>query len=77
MTLKLNKQTVATIKYRWDTADARNCGWYAEALSADGEFLDDSQKVWFPVEVDRFDADEESELVSALKAEFPRAHIVR
>ena len=71
MTSELNGKTVATLRYYWDDQPGATAGWYVEAKDSDGEFLDDSMKVWFPVDVDDFSRDEESDLVAALKAEFP------
>lgn len=73
MTCELNDKTVATLRYWWDTQDPNSKGWYVEAKDSDGEFLDDSMKIWFPVDVDDFDENSEAALIEALMAEFPNA----
>jgi hypothetical protein len=75
MTNELNGKTVAALRYWWDDQDPGNKGWYVEAKDSEGEFLDDSMKVWFPVDVEDFSEDEETKMVEALKAEFPNAAI--
>ena len=72
---QLNGSTVAILRYWWDSQCPENTGWYVEALDADGNFLDDSMKIWFPVDTDDFSAAEEAELVAALKEQFPDATI--
>jgi hypothetical protein len=61
------------VAYRWDTTDPANPGWYVEVR--DGELvIDDSEKVGFPVEVDRYQ--DGQELAEALKAAYPDANVV-
>ena len=76
MTQTLNGGQVDTLRYWWDSQYPDNTGWYVEALDSEGQFLCDSQKIWYPVDTDDFGQDEEAELVEALKAEFPDATIV-
>lgn len=63
------------IQYWWDDQDPQNAGWYAREMQ-DGEFRDDSMKVWFPVEVDEYDQDQSEDLAAALAEAFPDAEIV-
>lgn len=62
------------LQVSWDSQDKNNEGWFVEVLE-DGEYKDDSMKVWFPVDVDAYDQQQKSELVDALKAEWPEASI--
>ena len=66
--------TIDTLRYWLDNQVGVTPGWYVQAWGA-GKFLCDSQKVWFPVDVDDFGPVEEEELVAALKDEFPDATI--
>ena len=43
---QLNGSTVAILRYWWDSQCPENTGWYVEALDADGNFLDDSMKMF-------------------------------
>lgn len=63
------------VRYRWDAPVGVEPGWYAESWSA-GEMVDDSQKIWFGVDVDQFAHDQWSDLEDALQAAFPNAEIV-
>jgi hypothetical protein len=72
---------VTTLLYHWDDQPGVTPGWYVEALAWDEEesvdrFVDDSMKVWFPVDTDDYDESQEESLVSALREEFPGAEIV-
>lgn len=75
MTNELNGKTVVTLRYWWDDQDPSNEGWYVEAKDSEGEFLDDSMKIWFPVDVEDFSDSQEAELIAALKGEFPDATV--
>lgn len=59
------------IEFYWDTTDPANAGWYAMERSADGEIIDDSMKVWFPVDVDEFGESDGQQLKEALIEAFP------
>ena len=62
------------IRVRWDTNDPNNEGWYAEVIE-NGRVTDDSMKVWFPVDLDKFGQGQARRVVSELKDEFPDAEI--
>ncbi len=66
---------ITRVTYRWDDQPGVEPGWYCQSF-ADDELRDDSQKVWFPVSVDDYGADEAAELVAALQEAFPNAEIV-
>lgn len=70
-------RSITRISIRWDTADPDNQGWYVEAFDGPTGFdlVDDSQKSWFPVDVDSYGRDDEDALRDALQAAFPRAEI--
>lgn len=76
ITSELNGKTVASVRYYWDDQAGAKAGWYVMTYSADGQELDDSMKIWFPVDVDDFSQDEEGEMVEALKGQFPGLEIV-
>ena len=63
------------IYYMWDTTDPQNEGWYFEVLqmNSDGysEVVDDSQKIWCPVDTEDFGAHQEAELVEAILDAYP------
>lgn len=69
------KGDVATVKGYWDDQAGVEPGWYCETYDAGGNPLDDSQKVWFPVDLDKYRRDQRKELIAALKAAFPGADI--
>lgn len=64
-----------TLSYYWDEQFGVKPGWYVELRDAEGTVEDDSMKVWFPVDVDEFTEDQETELVAALREAFPDAEI--
>lgn len=61
------------IKYRWDAQAGVEPGWYCESYNEAGEMIDDSQKVWWPIDVDQYET--EPELVAALHRAFPDAAV--
>ena len=65
---------VAFVFCRWDRES-----WYAEAWSGDdlddAYLVTDSQKIFFPVDVEAFARDQLGDLESALRQAFPRAQI--
>lgn len=67
---------VTRVTYRWDDQPGVEEGWYCQSFTG-GKFMGDSQKVWFPVDVNDYDEDEEDELVEALQEAYPGAEIVR
>lgn len=67
--------TITRVRCRWDNRPGAEPGWYAETFDGEGNFADDSQKVWFPVQVDEFGQDQEAELIEALSEAFPGANI--
>lgn len=64
------KDDVKRVTVRWDD------GWYCEAYDEDDNFLDDSQKVWFPIDTDYYGTGEAESLSLALTEAFPMAEIV-
>ena len=70
---EMTEQTIVRVEYYWDAQPGVDAGWYARTVTACGSHADDSQKIWFPVYVDEFTADDESGLRSALAAAFPGA----
>lgn len=63
-----------TVRVRWDDQAGVEPGWYVDTYGDDG-FIDDSQKVWFPVVVDDYGKDDIGGLLLALKGAFPDATI--
>ncbi len=73
---KKTNTDVTRVTYRWDDQPGFDAaGWYCQSFE-DNQFMDDSEKVWFPVRVDNYSEDEEDELVEALQEAFPNAKIV-
>jgi len=68
------KRQATKVQYRWDDQDRANEGWYCETYDDDG-LIDDSMKIWFPIDLDEYDEIDEKELVTALKEEFPGAEV--
>jgi len=68
---------VVKIRINWDEQESDNEGWYVECLNDEGMCIVDSEKVWFPVDVDDFGKDQLDELVEALHAQWPDAEVVR
>lgn len=66
---------ITKVTVRWDDQAGVEPGWYCESWAGE-TMIDDSQKVWFPVQVDSFGQDERSDLIVALKEAFPAAKIV-
>lgn len=62
------------VRVWWDTADPDNAGWYA-VVEEDGDVVDDSMKVWFPVDMDKYGEGDARRLERALEREFPDAEI--
>jgi hypothetical protein len=73
-TMKTTNTDITRVTYRWDDQDGVGAGWYCQSF-AGCVFVDDSQKVWYPVSVD--DYAEQAELVASLKKVFPNAEIVK
>jgi hypothetical protein len=68
-------ETITLVTCRWDDQPGVEAGWYCE--SWDGcEFIDDSQKIRFPVQVDDYAETDVRDLREALAAAFPAAEIV-
>ena len=66
---------VTRVTYKWDDRPGVEAGWYCQSFEG-GKFMDDSQKVWFPIDTDNYDEDEEDELVEALQEAYPNAEII-
>lgn len=67
--------TTTRVTYRWDNRPGVEPGWYCQSYTGNHTFCDDSQKVWFPVNVEDFSADDRAELDAALRAAFPNAEV--
>lgn len=67
---------IARVEFWWDRQDPSNAGWYASARDESGDECDDSMKVWFPVQVDRYNREQGDELAEALQKAFPDAEII-
>jgi hypothetical protein len=65
---------ITKVTCRWDDQAGVTPGWYCESYKGD-EMADDSQKVWFPVDVEDYSQGQRSELRTALKEAFPGADI--
>jgi hypothetical protein len=65
---------ITHVTVRWDDQAGVEPGWYCESFVG-RELIDDSQKIWFPVQVDNYSRDEFSGLKQALQEEFPNAEI--
>lgn len=74
---------ITKVTCRWDDQAGVTPGWYCEAWSEEGGELTeggmvcDSQKVWFPVDVDQYGADEWEDLKNELQQSFGSAKITR
>jgi hypothetical protein len=66
---------VVRVDCHWDT-DGDTEGWYCQALRADGTCVEDSMKMWFPVDVDDFNEHQGDKLARALKRAYRGAEIV-
>lgn len=55
----------------WCTNDPSNPGWYGEVRNEEGQVIDDTMKIWFPVDVDQFGRQESQKLTDALCEAFP------
>ena len=71
----MNANDITRVECRWDDQDCNNEGWYCETWCED-EFCDDSQKIWFPVQVDEFDGADGKQLREALAEAFRNAEIL-
>lgn len=73
--MSLGKAQATSVTYRWDDQIGADPGWYCESHDSAGLLLDDSQKIWWPVDVDDYGRDEEIALAEALAGAFPSATI--
>ena len=58
----------------WDTSGDKD-GWFCE-VTENGEYKDDSMKIWFPINVDIYAQEDGEMLRRALEINFPRHKIV-
>ena len=72
----MTTQTIPTetITAHWDT-QGDTYGWYAIREREDGSCIDDSVKVWWPVDLDDYTEDDSAAVESALRTEWPDATI--
>jgi hypothetical protein len=68
-------EEITRVVCRWDDTPGISPSWYCQSWIG-GELIDDSQKVWFPVNVDCFLHSEDKELKGVLSEAFPNAAIV-
>jgi len=62
----------------WDNQDPQATGWYVQVVEIDAEsggttIVDDSEKIWFPVDARSFGHGEACKLRTALEVEYPDA----
>ena len=74
--------TDLVLKVSWDDQAGIEPGWHVEVQRPDEEgphgqmaYVDDSQKVWFPVDVDRFGRHQRAALLAELATVYPGAEI--
>lgn len=72
----IDRHAVYTVAYWWAAKDPDNPGWYAVGKNAIGEVVDDSEKIWFRVDVRSFDQHGVSELYDALSDAYPDADVI-
>jgi hypothetical protein len=68
----MSRRTATLVRYRWDDQAGCESGWYAESYDADGNLIDDSQKMWWP---DLDECETEEAVRQTLKSAFPGAVI--
>jgi hypothetical protein len=71
----MSTTNITRVRYYWDAQTGAEGGWYTMGYDADGGEADDSQKVWFPVDVDSYDRSQADDLEAALREAFPDAEI--
>jgi hypothetical protein len=49
--------------------------WHIKIISPEGEIIDDSRKVGFPIDVESFGEDDPEDIYDALREEYPDAII--
>lgn len=59
----------------WDDRPEVEAGWYVERSDAEGNCVEDSEKVYFRVDTNLFRKSQEPELRKALLAEYPEEEI--
>ncbi|MCX6178307.1 MAG: hypothetical protein NT163_02880 [Chlorobiales bacterium] len=50
-------------------------GWHIKIISPEGDIIDDSRKVGFPIDVESFGEDDPEDIYDALREEYPDAII--
>ncbi|NTU94386.1 MAG: hypothetical protein HGB29_07080 [Chlorobiaceae bacterium] len=58
----------------FDKDEDREC-WHIRIVSPDGDTIDDSRKVGFPIDVESFGEDDLEDIYDALREEYPDALI--
>lgn len=71
----MNESTVTEshgkrIEVRWDETDRNNPGWYVEVFDEDGMTEIDSQKIWFPIDVNKYSRNNKSRLLKDIHKAF-------
>jgi hypothetical protein len=72
----MTETEITRVTYRWTDQTGVTPGWYCETWSG-SQMVDESQKVWFPVDVEDFLKEEEAQLVESLREAFPEAEIIK
>lgn len=67
----MGKQKVSA---HYDKYDDNEC-WNIKIFSPEGELIDDSQKIGFPIDVESFGEDDLEDIYDALREEYPDAVI--
>ena len=67
---------IRKIEMRWDVPGFDNDAWYAAAYDANGNLVDDSEKVGFEVDVESYGVSEQEEVISELQRYYPLAEII-
>ncbi len=52
-----------------------NEGWYIKIVNPEGDIIDDSRKIGFPIDVESFGEDDPEDIYDALREEYPDAII--
>jgi hypothetical protein len=68
------KKKTASIYVHWDESGVVP-GWYCINFDASDDFVTDSIKIDYPINVDYFYRSQEQELLDALRKEYPDAEI--
>ncbi len=62
------------VNARYDKLDDKG-GWHIRIISPEGDLIDDSRKIGFPIDVESFGEDDPEDIYDALREEYPDAII--